>query len=561
MAMMVQHNLAAMNTNRQLGMTTSLLTKSTEKLSSGYRINRAADDAAGLAISEKMRSQIRGLEKASTNAADGISMIQTAEGALGESHSILQRMRELCVQAANGTETDTDRGNIQDEIEQLQEELDRIAEDTEFNTMKLLDGSMSAASSGVGSAGPKFGLYDDQLKAFITSDVIGVQVNANTSAVIGGESAIWDASGKKLTLSLAANQTYTQSEIDDLIRNAKQEDSNADGTPAIIEMKLTYGSYTAMSKIDDNTKTANNEDRKTVAGVKAQSDSTLDTGLVAGTNCIGVTGITITANKYGADHNINIKIDFTAAAGKEVCTLTTAAQYTNAGKLDAEGYTNKDNVKYASGYTLSLQSGKEYSTAEIEAILAEAGLDMTVEFKGPNPDEPNTLFVTNGKHTIDVPLTGGRGLGDTDAYLGQAKYGVTAGGKGVILQIGANQGQTMSFSIDNMSATALGVNASKVNVGTQQGASDSLAYIDEAINKVSKQRSLLGAVQNRLEHTISNIDNTAENLQAAESNIRDTDMASEMVTMSKYNILQQAGQSMLAQANQSTQGVLSLLQS
>ena len=148
MAMVVQHNMTAMNTNRQLGISTNALAKSTEKLSSGYRINRAADDAAGLAISEKMRSQIRGLDQASTNASDGISMIQTAEGALNESHSILQRMRELAVQAANGTETDSDRGNIQDEIEQLQEELDRIASDTEFNTMKLLDGSLSAASAG-----------------------------------------------------------------------------------------------------------------------------------------------------------------------------------------------------------------------------------------------------------------------------------------------------------------------------------------------------------------------------------------------------------------------------
>ena len=215
----------------------------------------------------------------------------------------------------------------------------------------------------------------------------------------------------------------------------------------------------------------------------------------------------------------------------------------------------------AATYTLSLVSGKEYSEEEIEALLAEAGLSMDVEFSGPNPDEPRTLRIIDGTVQVDIPLTGGKGLGDTDAYLGQAKYGVTAGGKGVILQIGANQGQTMSFSIDNMNATALGVNSSRVNVSTQQGATDSLGKIDEAIQKISKQRSLLGAVQNRLEHTISNIDNTAENLQAAESNIRDTDMASEMVTMSKYNILQQAGQSMLAQANQSTQGVLSLLQS
>ena len=202
MAMIVQHNLTAMNANRQLGISTSALAKSTEKLSSGYRINRAADDAAGLAISEKMRSQIRGLDQASTNASDGISMIQTAEGALNESHSILQRMRELCVQAANGTETDSDRGNIQDEIEQLQEELDRIASDTEFNTMKLLDGSLSAATTGVTDAGPKYGAYDTTLKGFITSNVEGVKVAAEVDATGGGESAIWSADGKTLTLHL-----------------------------------------------------------------------------------------------------------------------------------------------------------------------------------------------------------------------------------------------------------------------------------------------------------------------------------------------------------------------
>ena len=539
--MVVQHNLTAMNTNRQLGMTTTSLAKSTEKLSSGYRINRAADDAAGLAISEKMRSQIRGLNKASVNASDGISMIQTAEGALAESHSILQRMRELCVQAANGTETDSDRGNIQDEIEQLQEELDRIAEDTEFNTMKLLDGSMSASSSGVTGSGPKYGTYSTALKAFITSDVGGVQVSLSTSAAIGGESAIWDATGKKLTLNLAHNQTYTQAEIDDLIRLAKQEDSTATGTPAKVEVKLNFGSLTAFKALDAD------KTNITTVGIKATSQNVALTN-TSNNNFVGATGIKISANRYGVDNNITIKICF-SKNGVEGCTLTTPASYTTDGQLTSAGV-----------YTLNLSTGKIYSEEDIEAILAEAGLSMDVEFSGPNPDEPNYLFLT-GMCTVDVPLTGGQGLGDTDAYLAQAKYGVTAGGKGVILQIGANQGQTMSFSIDNMDANALGVNSSNVNVSTQQGATDSLGKIDEAIQKVSKQRSLLGAVQNRLEHTISNIDNTAENLQAAESNIRDTDMASEMVTMSKYNILQQAGQSMLAQANQSTQGVLSLLQS
>ncbi len=544
MAMIVQHNMTAMNANRQLGISTSALAKSTEKLSSGYRINRAADDAAGLAISEKMRSQIRGLDQASTNAADGISMIQTAEGALNESHSILQRMRELCVQAANGTETDEDRGNIQDEIEQLQEELDRIASDTEFNEMKLLDGSLSASSTGGSDAGPKFGIYDTGLKAFVTSNIGSVKVNVSASAEVGGESAIWNGDGNILTLNLAKNMTYTQSEIDELIRNAKQEDSTAKGTPAEVKVNLNYGSLT----VPDGGITMA---KGTEAGIKAQSEVTKlvadDSGLFVGAN-----QIQFTSNKYGKDMNIVFDVKFDAKEGAEECELTTPATYTDTGDLDATA----DSAKY----TLHLRSGMEYSEADIEKVLAAAGLDIDVTLSGPNPDEPNTLFITQNVSKTDIALEDGAGLGDADAFLGQAKYGVTSGGKGIVLQVGANQGQTMSFSIEDMSATALGINESNVNVSTQRGATDSLAKIDDAIQKVSKQRSLLGAVQNRLEHTIANLDNTAENLQAAESGIRDVDMAAEMVTMSKYNILQQAGQSMLAQANQATQGVLSLLQ-
>ena len=540
MAMIVQHNLTAMNANRQLGISTSALAKSTEKLSSGYRINRAADDAAGLAISEKMRSQIRGLEKASANAADGISMIQTAEGALTESHSILQRMRELAVQAANGTETDEDRGNIQDEIEQLQEELDRISTDTEFNEMTLLDGSLSAGSASGSNAGPKFGVYDSKLKAFITSNVTGVKVSVATGATAGGESAIWNADGNNLTINLHKDQTYTEAEIDELIRNAKQEDSSAKATPAEVEVNLYYGSLTATADVTSDA---------TVPGVKAESAEVALTTTEG--EYVGANTIQFKANKYGKDAGVTIEIDFTSSKGNDHCELKTAAVYDTNGALTTPGV-----------YTLSLQSGKEYSEADIEAMLAVAGLDMEVVLSGEDPDEPQTLFVTGDIGTKSIAMTEveGAGLGDTDAFLGQAKYGVTSGGRGVILQVGANEGQTMSFSIDDMSAVALGVHAARVNLGTQQGASDSIAYIDEAIGKVSKQRSLLGAIQNRLEHTIANIDNTAENLQAAESGIRDVDMAEEMVTMSKYNILQQAGQSMLAQANQSTQGVLSLLQ-
>ncbi|MBP3594727.1 MAG: flagellar hook protein [Lachnospiraceae bacterium] len=533
--MIVQHNMTAMNTNRQLGISTNALAKSTEKLSSGYRINRAADDAAGLAISEKMRSQIRGLNQASTNAQDGISMIQTAEGALQESHSILQRMRELTIQAANGTETDEDRGNIQDEISQLQDELDRIAETTEFNTMKLLDGSLGGGSN-ASAAGPKFGIYDKKLQAFVTSDVKSVTVNATGSATVGGESAVWDKEGTTLTLNLAAGTSYTQSEIDALIKNAKQEDSDAEHTPANVTVKLKGGAIVGGTLAGTATE----------AGVKSSTGEQDLSGVVLG----GADAkINITANKYGADNDVKIKISFDANAGEEECKISKAASYSAAGGI---GNTAE--------YELKLATGKEYSEKDIEKLLAEAGFSATVDIKTSAPDTPDSFMVADtATKAIELELKDGKGLGDDDAFLNERNYDSAASGKGVELQVGANYGQTINFGIGDMSAAALGVSGASVNVSTQSGAQNSIEKIDAGIATVSKQRSLLGAVQNRLEHTISNLDNTAENLQAAESGIRDVDMAAEMVQFSKNNILQQAAQSMLAQANQANQGVLSLL--
>ncbi len=542
MAMIVQHNMTALNTNRQLGIATGALSKSTEKLSSGYRINRAADDAAGLAISEKMRSQIRGLNQASSNAQDGISLIQTAEGALQESHSILQRMRELTIQAANGTETDEDRGNIQDEISQLQSELDRISTDTEFNTMKLLDGSLDGSAT-VTAAGPKFGVYDTTLKGFLTSDVKGVKIAVDNKAEAGGESAVWDSIGTTLKLNLAENTTYSQAEIDDLIKNAKQEDSTATKAPSEVKLVFNNGVYTAGAS---STSYAGHS-TGTEAGKKSQAKDVAITTTTA-TDFVGVTSMTITANKYGADNDVTITIKFDAAKGEEKAELKTAATYQTTGELNAKGQ-----------YELSLSTGTEYTESDIEKILAKAGLSMDVDFKGPNPDEANTLFVTDNTIVKTATLTGGAGLGDDDAYLGQKNYDVKSGGEGVTLQVGANSNQTISFGIGNMGSVALGVDGTKVKADTQDGAAGSIEAIDNAIGTVSKQRSLLGAIQNRLEHTISNLDNTAENLQSAESAIRDVDMAEEMVAFSKSNIIQQAAQSMLAQANQSNQGVLTLL--
>ncbi len=546
MAMIVQHNITAMNANRMLGIVSNQQAKSTEKLSSGYRINRAADDAAGLAISEKMRSQIRGLTQASTNAEDGISMIQTAEGALNESHSILQRMRQLAVQAANGTETDDDRDNIQDEIEQLQDELDRIAETTEFNTMKLLDGTFDGTNTSTTTAGPKYGMYDGKLGAFISSDIVGVQVTTNTSATTGGESAIWDADGKVLTISLADNRTYTQADIDGLIKNAKQEDSTANNTPANITVQLATGVYTA---------TANSVTTTTATEAGAKS-TTGDIELVTD-NFVGANTINITSNKYGADYDINIRFMFDADAGKEEVELSTAPVY------DMTATTITDAITTPAGYEIHLQSGKEYTAEDLEDLLSTVGLSVNIELSGtdaPGTDEPNTLFVTDSSTDVVVSLADGAGLGDDDAFLTQNNYDSVASFGGMVLQVGANEGQTMSFNIGDMSASALGVSGNNVRVDTQDRASSAITVIDKAIEKVSKQRSTLGAVQNRLEHTIANLDTSAENLQQAESRIRDVDMAAEMVEYSKYNILSQASQSMLAQANQSTQGVLSLLQ-
>jgi len=540
MAMVVQHNMSAMNANRNLGVTTGMQAKSSEKLSSGYKINRAADDAAGLSISEKMRSQIRGLNKASDNAQDGISLIQTAEGALNESHSILQRMRELSVQASNGTETDDDREAVQNEISQLQEELTRISETTEFNTMKLLDGSQSGSTSSTGS-GPKFGVVDATLDgALVTSNVKGIKVAtaASTTTKAGQETAIWAADGKTLTLNLSKNKVYTQDEIDDLIANAKQEDSTATGAPAEVKVSLKNGIFNADA--DTTAGTA------TVGGVKAVSDDGIVTGFV------GADTISFTANKYGTEFNNTVfKFAFDKAAGKEEVETNTAIEISGTNTV-TEGQ-----------YTIHLAAGKEYTAEDLEDILKTAGFDFDVKLSGNTPDEPNTLFATSGASSVsDITMgdTAGAGLGSTDAMWGQAGYDSVSSGAGITLQIGANEGQTMSFSIDDMSARALGVDGNKVDLSTQSGAQKATTTIDAAIKKVSAQRGKMGAIQNRLEHTISNLDTAAENTQTAESRIRDTDMAEEMVEYSKNNILAQAGQSMLAQANQSTQGVLSLLQ-
>lgn len=376
MAMVVQHNLTAMNANRQLGITTGAQAKSSEKLSSGYRINRAGDDAAGLKISEKMRSQIRGLDKASSNAQDGVSLIQTAEGALNEAHSILQRMNELAVQGANDTNQSIDRDAINEELSALTTELDRISETTQFNKQNLLDGTFS----------------DKKL-----------QVGANA--------------GQKIEITIGS-------------MNAK-----AIGLSKTIMPKQS-GYFKAK-------------------------------------------GVSLQSSKF----------------------VTSAAVKASAKAVGSKAAAVADGK--ADGTVLTI-GGREYKvsnqTASANGVYTATDLKKKV----------GCVFAQAAKITLKNSVP-------SDSFMG-------------------------------------------ARVDTYEIANATITKVQDAINNVSSQRSALGALQNRLEHTIANLDNVSENTSSAESRIRDTDMASEMVNYSKNNILAQAGQSMLAQANQSTQGVLSLLQ-
>ncbi len=462
--MVVQHNLTAMNANRMLGITTNAQSKATEKLSSGYKINRAADDAAGLSISEKMRKQIRGLDKASSNAEDGVSAVQTAEGALTEVHSMLQRMNELAVQASNGTNSSTDRQAIQDEISQLTTEIDRVAETTKFNESYLLKGD-NAKTKNVymegHDAGLKGTLTDEATSATFT--VKGGDLDAGKSVTIGGKEYTIGASvdeGKKML-----GATY-------------------DGS---VKAKVNGVEYTLVetAKMD---KDANKLD-KTEMEKLIVAGATVEVG--------GKSAIVLTdGNNDGIDDNDSSVI--TAAKAVELMTTELTAA-NNIGTVD---------------HAATVTKGGAYD--------ATNGVTFTI---------------TKGYATVADKLS-------------------------FNLHVGSDADMTnkITVEIETMSAKNLGIKGLNVADETGLGATYAVDAIADAVQKVSEQRSALGAVQNRLEHTIANLDNVVENTTSAESRIRDTDMAETMVEYSKNNILAQAGQSMLAQANQSNQGVLSLLQ-
>ena len=459
--MVVQHNMQAMNANRMLNVTTSAQSKSTEKLSSGYRINRAADDAAGLTISEKMRKQIRGLDQASTNAEDGVSSVQTAEGALTEVHSMLQRMNELATQAANGTNSkDSDRQAIQDEIDQLTTEIDRVSETTKFNETYLLKGDKGATKNvymNGHDAGLKGTLTDsaksatfvmDELKAGDKVTIAGKEYSIGSTADEAKASYANAAAGDKVTID---GTEYT---VVDAATGTEDADNN--------ELKVT----SLDGKVKDGSVVSYKTSKLTVMTDK---------------------------NNDGVDDDDSSVISKDVAEGKILSELTAA---NNIGTVDQA------------------------------ATVAKAA--------------------ANGKTTYTI-TKGYATVADTLSFN---------------LHVGADADMTnkINVSIDSMDSASLGIKGLNIKDDSGNAATYAVDAISDAISKVSSQRSSLGAVQNRLEHTINNLDNVVENTTSAESRIRDTDMAEEMVNYSKNNILAQAGQSMLAQANQSTQGVLSLLQ-
>lgn len=540
--MVVQHNMSAMNAYRMLGVTTGAQAKATEKLSSGYRINRAADDAAGLSISEKMRSQIRGLNKASTNAQDGISLIQTAEGALNESHSILQRMRELSVQAANGTETDDDREAVQSEIEQLQDELTRISETTEFNTMKLLDGSLAGPEGVSKGQNQTIGAQISNLKAATGAageDTSGVTLASETINIDGADIKV-DWSKLSTEDQAVLKKDWAASDSDSAKKAAKIMEDTIN--KAIDDSGLGVEHITVKSSMNAAGTAATFTFKSGSEGVDSQLKATDTAGLVGAlTNgaLAGTTGKGLGTTKY-AGEAIAATEKFYMEINGQSLVVTPAVVAANADMKDV-----------AAGLQTSIKNAVDaYNTGRDEDDkLKEVKVDVSKDGR---------LVISSESGPVSFSDFG---AGEAVKKLGLDSAGTkTAANGGMTLQIGANEGQTMTFAIGDMSATSLGVAGNKVNLSTQDAAKKATTTIDAAIKKVSSQRSQLGAVQNRLEHTISNLDTAAENTQTAESNIRDTDMADTMVEFSKNNILAQAGQSMLAQANQSNQGVLSLLQ-
>ena len=461
--MRINHNIAAMNTNRALANNNKSTSTALEKLSSGFAINRAADNAAGLAISEKMRAQIRGLNQATANANDGISLIQTAEGGLNETHAILDRMRELAVQSANDTNTDEDRQTIQKEIDQLAKEISRISTDTEFNTRGLLDGSLVAKYDTAATPAEAFA-YGPAIRSIDNIDL---------------------------------DETYT-------------------------------GTVTYIHKGDKMASDTANVDASALTNPCSLEDGEYEL------RASGVNSILHTANLVLYKDGVEVTPQVSIATGN----------YHNA---SATALTHAE----LSGIKVNAQNDGDYTN---DAVVASFRIETATEDITKidwTDSQGNTLSAEDAAKTFNFKFSDTAATGDTVTISNIKDMRLS-------LHIGANAHQNVKFGVEDCSAAALGVDS--LDLTSQTGADAAITVIDEAIVTVSGVRAGLGAMQNRLDHTINNLGTAAENLAKAESQIRDVDMADEMSEFTKNNILVQAATSMLAQANQMPQSILSLIQ-
>lgn len=492
MSMVVRTNTMAINAEHQMRLNSSNVAKSLQKLSSGYKINSAADDAAGLAISEHMKAQIKDLDAASDNSQDGISLAQTAEGALNEVHDMLNRMSELATKAANGTYTDNQRGNYSDEVDALQSEIDRISKSTNFNGINLLNGEQAAPT---------------------------VTETAGTDAVTGSATTVaYDVTGKGTT------------DLD---------------TKTIDGQAITWS--TDLDTTMGNFVTAYNGGTHDFTASYAGSVLTLTANANGATaaptdNTTGVTPTTTVGTADVAGTGASTAIDFTGvnatnAIGGTVTVGSKTYEFTNADDPTAAAQSGNTAVAVHENATTS---------DVLSALKTEVDKDTTLT-------ADNTVAVDGDKLTITSNTVG---ASSTAAAASTQNVG------GLSLQIGDTYDDynKLSVVIGKMDSKSLGVDSSSIDITTQVGAGNAIKKINDAIDSVSKQRSQLGAIENRLDHTVNNLDTTSENLTSANSRIRDTDMASEMMNYTQNNVLTQAAQAMLAQANQQPSQVLQLLQ-
>ena len=499
--MIINHNLNAMNAHRNMGFNTTQTGKAMEKLSSGLRINRAGDDAAGLAISEKMRGQIRGLDQATRNAQDGISLIQTAEGALNETHSILQRMRELAVQSATDTNTNDDRAKIQSEVDQLAKEISRVSNTTEFNTQNLLAGSLDNTYQIGANKGQN----------------ISFKINAMDAQSLGVAGTALSTSAATAGLSGASFSGDKGSAI-------------SDGNVLTVTVTGVAGAATGSTGAVGGLTLTTNNNTDALNGMRVRY---VDAG----------NGGTVSAS-YDKDLNelvINGDFNDTDSGGifSAAAALTSAANAALAGKGVTEQVTISGTASTATAAATGTVVAGSHGTATVSVIGTETGASAETTTVAANA---TSLELSGAKY-------GGIKLDLSDA----ADLSTSSTIKVTI--IGSN---AATF---NQDGTVLkeATTAAGIDVSNQVAANSAIETINSAITKVSEERSKMGAAQNRLEHTINNLGTSAENLQAAESRIRDVDMASEMMNFTKNNILNQAAQAMLAQAKSQPEAVLQLL--